>query len=212
MKRRAKSVFLPTLLIVALLITGCGGGGEQKGEEQTGPLPKGDKATAAEAYRACKSEIEKMEAAGGKLSMITGRMVDLEGRSETWDFMILGPQAGTSGLLENHVGWEKGSIKTWDYGEQDTMGYENSPSYAYLFNPIGGSWVDSTPIVKAYAQKYPPGELSLGAMDLRLRYYKDPEAGVDGMVWSAVWELEQRGMPSCLFDASSGSFLLEISP
>jgi len=212
-----RTLFLATSLVSLLflatsLVAGCGG---KAGEESAGGKvepPMGDKATASQAYKACRSEIEKLEASGGKLSMITGRMVDVDGLAEAWDFMLLGPASGGDSLLENHVGWEKGEVKTWSYGEQTTMGYENVPQYSYLFHPISGEWLDSPEIARKFASERPPSEASPGGMQMTLRYYADPSQGVEGTVWVVSWEGEQpTAVGMMLLNAGSGE-PLKASP
>lgn len=116
--RKARSIpVLVFFLVLVLATSGCGEKEDAGTDEVGAGVPKNGKVTVAQAYQACKSEIEKMEVSGDKLSMIKGRMVDENGLAETWDFTLPGPSTGADSIMENHVAWERGEVKSWSYGE-----------------------------------------------------------------------------------------------
>jgi hypothetical protein len=143
--------------------------------------------------------------------MVTGRKVDEEGKSETWDFLFLGPQTSANYLKENHVGWERGEVKPGPTRIGLPWDMKTFPKHSYLFYPISGSWIDSSEAAKVNAGKQ-SSEKELGAMEMNLQYCKHPSVGIDGVVWEAVWEGGQRGVPILLIDAQSGEVLCSRAP
>ncbi len=209
MRRRGLCPRLIAIIVVPLLLllAGCGGGDgkEAGGGGAVGPAT-GDSATASGAYEACREEINRFVSAGGFLSQVVGRNVDAKGLSASWDFIVLGPEKDGTTLKEHHITWNKGKVDSSAVYECDTLGYENSPSYSYLFNPVGEKWLDSPGIAEDYVKRYPETKSSLGTMEMRLKYYRDPSRGLEGTFWEVVREAEQRGMAHAIFRADSGDF------
>lgn len=206
-KALSATVLATAMALVILLVAGCGGGGEggvgTGGDAGTKPAT-GGKATAAQAYSHCRAEVEKLVSSGGMFSQVVGRNVDLEGKAETWDFIVLGPEKEGTSISEHHIAWNRGKLETGTY-HADTLGYEGSPEYSYLFYAIEEGWLDSPRIAEAYVKKYPEKGIT-ETLDMRLRYYDDPSLGIEGTVWNVAWELSKT---RALFDAASGEFLGE---
>jgi|GEM_PF-2756998 len=198
-------------LVLLLLAAGCGNGNKGAGGETSSSLPSGDTATAAGAYAACREDINRLVSSGGMLSQVVGRNVDGNGASSSWDFIVLGPEKEGSALKEHHVAWNRGKVDSSAVYECDTLGYENSPAYSHYFNPVGEGWTDSPGVAEAFVKKYPEGKASLGTLEMRLKYIRDPSRGLEGTYWEVVREGEQRGMPHALFDARSGDFCGETT-
>ncbi len=198
------------VIVMIALTMGCGGGGKQTGGVKESSLPAGNTATATSAYASCRNEISRLVSAGGMLSQVVGRNVDEKGASSSWDFIVLGPEKEGTSIKEHHITWNKGKVDSSAVYECDTLGYENSPAYSYLFNPVGEKWIDSPQIAQAYVKKYPESDVSLGTMEMRLKYIRDSARGLDGTFWEVVREGEQRGMAHAIFDARSGDFAGEL--
>lgn len=206
-KALSATVLATAIALVILVMAGCGGGGEggigAGGDAGTGPAT-GGKATAAQAYSHCRAEVEKLVSSGGMFSQVVGRNVDLEGEAETWEFMVLGPEKEDTSVIEHHVIWNRGKLEAGTYHAYPE-GYEGTPEYSYLFHAIEEGWLDSPRIAEAYVKKYPEKGIT-ETLDMRLQYYDDPSLGIEGTVWSVVWELHKN---RALFDATSGEFLGE---
>ncbi|MGQ9476377.1 MAG: hypothetical protein ACUVRX_10270 [Actinomycetota bacterium] len=208
-KALSATALAAALALVLLLIAGCGGGGEgggaTGGDAATKPAV-GGKATAAQAYSDCRAEVEKLVSSGGRLSQVVGRNVDLEGKAESWEFIVLGPEKEGTSISEHHIAWNRGKLETGLY-QAETLGYEGSPRYSYLFHAIEEGWLDSPRIAEAYVKRYPDKGIT-ETLDMRLQYYDDPSLGIEGTVWNVVWELNKT---RALFDAASGEFLGEVT-
>jgi len=212
-KALSAAVLAATIALILPLATGCGGGKGGDGAtvgDAGGKSTTGSAVTASRAFADCKADVESLVSAGGMLSQVVGRNVDVKGASASWDFIVLGPEREGTLVREHHVAWTGGKVeKSWY--DTETMGYENIPKYSYLFNPVGSEWIDSPRAAEVYIEKFPERGSLTGTLDMRLMYYRDPSQGIDGTLWKVVWEAEQRDIPHALIDAVSGNFVSELN-